>query len=119
MALGARALAAASSKNAAPVSATAAARFLEQATFGPSPESVAHLQALGFDAWFAEQLGAPPSVYDTPAPGDNDLTSLQSRFFANAIEGKDQLRQRVAFALSQIFVVSGARNDDPRLFVSW
>jgi uncharacterized protein (DUF1800 family) len=113
------ALAAACSKSAAPVSAAAAARFLEQATFGPSPESVAHLQALGFDAWFAEQLGAPPSGYDAPAPAENDLTTIQSRFFANAIEGKDQLRQRVAFALSQIFVVSGSRNDDPRLFFSW
>ena len=33
---------------------------------------------------------------------------LQNRFFVNALYGEDQLRQRVAFALHQIIVVSGA-----------
>ena len=33
---------------------------------------------------------------------------LQTRFFRNALYGDDQLRQRVAFALHQIIVVSGA-----------
>ncbi len=32
---------------------------------------------------------------------------LQNRFFVNALYGEDQLRQRVAFALHQIIVVSG------------
>src|SRR6202050_425299 len=36
----------------------------------------------------------------------NDLRPVQSAFFANAVTGQDQLRQRVAFALSQIWIVS-------------
>ena len=96
-----------------------AARFLEQASFGPTPESVAHLTAVGYDGWLAEQFAARPSDYDDPKPAEMDLTRVQARFFANAIGAPDQLRQRVAFALSQIFVVSGVKNDDPRLFVPW
>ena len=36
---------------------------------------------------------------------------LQARFFRNALTQPDQLRQRVAFALGQIFVVSARKNN--------
>ena len=38
---------------------------------------------------------------------------LQNRFFVNALYGEDQLRQRVAFALHQIIVVSGVEITQP------
>jgi uncharacterized protein (DUF1800 family) len=111
--------AAACGKQRAPITASEAARFLEQATFGPTPASVAHLRQIGFDAWLDEQFQAAPSGYADPVAADNDLTALQRRFFVNAVQGDDQLRQRVAFALSQIVVVSGNKVGDPRAFAPW
>ena len=109
-----------------------AARLLEQATFGPTPAEVTRVAALGFNAYLAEQLAAPATAYSGfsyvphTAPADckhdasnpTDAASLcardnyslfqvQRQFFQHALTGPDQLRQRVAFALSQIFVVSG------------
>ena len=86
------------------VSPAAARRFLEQAAFGPSPESAAQVQTIGFDAWIKEQLAMPQqSTYA-------DITQLwdgmPQRLMTNAVNKPDQLRQRAAFALSQIFVTS-------------
>jgi uncharacterized protein (DUF1800 family) len=114
-----------------PGSATDAARLLEQATFGVTASDVAHVQSLGIDAYINEQLAYAPTQYTgysyTPhtAPvscmgdGSNppDASSLCARdqytpfqvqrdFFSHALNNPDQLRQRVAFALSQIMVVS-------------
>jgi uncharacterized protein (DUF1800 family) len=113
-------------------SAADTARLLEQATFGVTASDVTHVQNIGFDAYIAEQLAAPVSQYTgfsyTPhtAPANcqyhaatpTDASSICSRdqyslfqvqrqFFMHALSDSDQLRQRVAFALSQIFVVSG------------
>ncbi len=107
-------------------------RFLDQATFGVTAGDLGHVQTIGFPAYLAEQLAAAPSQYSgfsyTPhtAPATcqyhpatpTDASSLCSRdqyslfqvqrqFFMHALSDADQLRQRVAFALSQIFVVSG------------
>jgi len=38
---------------------------------------------------------------------------LQVRFFRNALDNDDQLRQRVAFALHEILVVSGLKVTQP------
>jgi uncharacterized protein (DUF1800 family) len=54
--------------------------------------------------------GTPPDTCpaNTACRRDNyTLYPVQTRFFVNALYGEDQLRQRVAFALHQIFVVSG------------
>lgn len=102
-----------------------AVRFLEQSTFGPTEALVAQVQDAGYpsflDAQFAatpSSLGTYPVVLQSPAvvcpPGapsncyrDNFTSFLPAvQFFHNALVGQDQLRQRVAFALSQIFVVS-------------
>ncbi len=113
------------------VAAADAARLLEQATFGVTASDVTHVQDIGIDAYITEQFAYAPTQYTgygyTPhtAPagcigdGSNppDASSLCARdryspfqvqrdFFTHALNNPDQLRQRVAFALSQIMVVS-------------
>lgn len=44
---------------------------------------------------------------------------LQARFFTNAVHGSDQLRQRMVFALSQIWVVSASVASLPERFVPY
>jgi uncharacterized protein (DUF1800 family) len=97
----------------------AAARFLEQASWGPDAESIAHLQDVGFEAWLAEQFAAPPTLYKDSTSSAENLTDQQSEFFVHATTGADQLRQRVAFALSQVFVVSGLKTGQPRQMVPY
>ena len=100
------------------VTAAAAARFLEQSTFGPTTTSIPHVQQVGLQAFLNEQYSAPTSTY--PAPGVNDnMDVVKQRFFTNALTGQDQLRQRVAWALAQIFVVSNQKIGDPSAFTSW
>lgn len=100
-------------------------RFLEQATWGPTPDLIAHVQKVGFETFLEEQFSAEVSGYPNRAlvPTERDATTcpngspcqrdnytlypLQNRFFTNALHRPDQLRQRVAFALHQILVVSG------------
>ncbi|MES2149638.1 MAG: DUF1800 domain-containing protein [Pseudomonadota bacterium] len=91
----------------APDAATvAAARFLEQASFGPSPATIAALRQAGTSAWLAQQLAMAP----TPLPVTADLNTLRNNWYMNMATGQDQLRQRMVFALSQIFVVSADKN---------
>jgi uncharacterized protein (DUF1800 family) len=85
----------------------AASRFLEQASWGPTPESLNRLLEIGREAWLAEQFAAAPAAYPDPVDMGQSLSALQRAFFRNALTGPDQLRQRMAFALGQIFVVSG------------
>ena len=87
------------------VTAAAASRFLEQAAFGPSNASVAHVQQAGLQGYLSEQFALPP-VSNYRVAGGGFINSMGTRFITNAVNGPDQLRQRVAFALSQIFVVS-------------
>jgi uncharacterized protein (DUF1800 family) len=102
-------------------------RLLEQSTFGPNDALVLHVTAVGVQGFLNEQFAAPANPYPAfkyvPAGGqaafcasDPDpqcardyytLFLLQNAFFRNALAGSDQLRQRVAFALSQILVTSG------------
>jgi len=92
--------------------ASTAARILEQATWGPTKQSISELQNKGFDQWFADQLTAPVTSYpNQPMLGLDgkpfrDISGVQVQFFQNALSKPDQLRQRVAFALSEIWVVS-------------
>ena len=91
-------------------------RFLAQATFGPTPEAIAELKSLGYDfnGWIDREVAKAPT-YATPivtaalaAGGITAIGNTQNRRARNAvmISGNDQLRQRVAFALSEIFVIS-------------
>ena len=111
-----------------PNSTADAARFLEYSTWGPSIPDVWHLERTGYGTVLEEQFAAPPSSYPTlqlvpsTIPADCDaicrrdnytLYPLQTRFYRNALYGPDQLRQRVAFALHQIIVVSGLEITHP------
>jgi uncharacterized protein (DUF1800 family) len=100
----------------------AAARFLEQASWGPTPASVRHVQAVGFENYIEEQFHTPASSFTIPAPAANGKVPyrpLQEQFFLNAVQGDDQLRQRVVFALSQIWVVSGTKIREPAAMVNY
>jgi hypothetical protein len=113
-----------------PESASDAARFLEYSTWGPNSAEIEHLREVGFGRFLEEQFDAPPSSYPTlplvpsTIPADCPAGSicrrdnytrypLQTRFYTNALYGPDQLRQRVAFALHQIIVVSGVEITHP------
>ncbi len=100
------------------VSREAAARFLTQATFGPTDASVQRVMEIGYSAWIDEQFAKPVTSHQTTwntleaaAKAANPDASagqdgLLHSFWRGAVSGEDQLRQRVAFALSQIFVIS-------------
>jgi uncharacterized protein (DUF1800 family) len=95
------------------VSAAAAVRFLEQSSFGPTPEQVNQLQQTGFDTLLQNQFAVPATAYPMPAATDTGLGKVQQQFFFNAVNGPDQLRQRMAFALNEIWVVGENKVSDP------
>jgi len=84
----------------------AATRLLEQATFGASPADVAALKTSGATAWLNKQFSLPASAI----PVTTDMSVLQNAWYKNMAMGQDQLRQRMIFALSQIFVISADKN---------
>jgi uncharacterized protein (DUF1800 family) len=94
------------------VSLTEAARLLDQTTFGPTLSAINNLQQIGVAAYLAQQFATPttrmPAIGNPPVATCPDATyrCAQSSFWKNALTANDQLRQRVAFALSEIFVVS-------------
>lgn len=86
-----------------------AARLLAQATFGADSESIARVQALGLEGWIDEQftLQGPPHLDFVLANSNGSRQEPRHEvWWRDVVNGEDQLRQRVAFALSQIFVVS-------------
>ena len=107
-----------------PISSFEASRLLTQASFGPTETSVQQAVSAGsVNAWVTAQVALPLS---TPtheayvssviaANGSADSNTFYQTWWRQALTGEDQLRQRVAFALSQIFVVSLADPTiDPR-----
>ncbi len=101
-----------------PLPAATAARFLEQSTFGPTPELIAHVQTTGLQGYLDEQFAAPISTYDEPAAA-SPLAPVQARLVVNALNDPDQLRQRVAFALGEIMVISGDKINTADAFVPY
>jgi uncharacterized protein (DUF1800 family) len=121
-----------------PASDADTVRFLEQASWGPTPAEIARVKAMGFKAYLDEQFNLPPanvakgsnfpdllfplddSTQQCPTTNASDpnynqaicirdnytLYPIHRTFFSNALYRNDQLRQRVAFALHQILVVS-------------
>ncbi len=101
--------------------ATEASRFLTQATFGPTQADIDELVSIGYSSWMRRQFeaSAPSNVTElrriqadyaarNQTVGPEALADIAWR---NMIEGDDQLRQRMVFALSQIFVVSYENSD--------
>lgn len=94
-------------------------RFLTRATFGATNAAMNEYLDVGYDAWLEDQFAQQPS-YQYPLfkrakdeAGYDFFSNTRPRqllrldaWWGSAINGQDQLRQRVAFALSQIFVVS-------------
>ncbi|MHA7900634.1 MAG: DUF1800 domain-containing protein [Henriciella sp.] len=100
--------------------------FLSQATFGPTPDDISTLTGTSPSAWIVAEFNKAPSLNldyvlsEITEPGARDTDgqlSYEKRntptfsFWINAIEGDDQLRQRMAFALSQILVISHAEGN--------
>jgi len=83
-----------------------AARLLTQGTFGPTLDEIHATAVQSYDQWFATQAAAEPSFILDQVPQSNSDRLLP--WWTVAVNSPDQLRQRMAFALSQIFVVSGA-----------
>jgi len=115
-----------------PASDADTVRFLEQASWGPTAAEVTRVKAMGFVAYLNEQFNAPvtnpPKGSNYPdlafVPDDSSVGcptgspaecgrdnytqyQIQRNFYTNSLYGPDQLRQRVAFALHQILVISG------------
>jgi uncharacterized protein (DUF1800 family) len=101
------------------VSQSAAVRFLEQSTFGPTPELVTQVQQTGFDPFLQAQFAAPVSVYPAPLSTDMGLAKVQNQFFLNGVNDADQLRQRIAFALNEIWVVGENKVNDPTGYTNY
>ena len=105
-------------------------RFLEQATFGPTVALDNRIRRIGLRTWLAEQFEAPYPSATNPYPNiplmptnistncQNNIPvncirdhytmyPIQTWFYKEALYGEPQLRHRVAWALSQIWVISG------------
>jgi len=111
-----------------------AARFLAQASMGPTEAEVDRVVALGYRGWIDEQLARPAvshrahwetrdaeirAAAPTSAAGADQVFES---FWKQAVTGEDQLRQRVVWALSQVFVISMADDavgNNPRAVAAW
>ncbi len=96
-----------------PGSDAGASRFLVQATYGASRAEITRLRGIGYGQWLEQQLSYPPTLTGPwlDELEENPVFSLNSghrvdRFYVQAVAAPDQLRQRMAFALSQILVAS-------------
>ncbi|MDQ2918712.1 MAG: DUF1800 family protein, partial [Verrucomicrobiota bacterium] len=104
-------------------SPTDAARFLSQSTFGATSALITKVQTDGFNKFLNDQFAAPmsshlafvdaafaalpsPSPSPSATPNQPTQTMTNDAWWTYAVSASDQLRQRVAFALSEILVVS-------------
>jgi uncharacterized protein (DUF1800 family) len=104
-----------------------ASRFLTQATFGATQAEITALTTKGYNGWIAEQMALPASSHRAATMADFEAINAggiggssttpntrpggvhrQAAWWKIAVTGQDQLRQRMAFALSQILVASDA-----------
>ena len=101
------------------VSAQEASRFLGQATFGPKMAEIDALTTSGYDVWLNSQFSKPQSLHlpavtaylNTLTPDlQRGQTAFQWSIWKTFSSGDDALRQRVAFALSEMFVISLSSN---------
>jgi len=117
-----------------PASRSEAARFLTQATFGPNDADIDRVMSVGYAAWIDEQLALPQvshrasweaadaAIKAVDPLGSAGQDQVFYSFWKRALTGNDQLRQRVAYALSQIIVISmqdGTVGDNPRAVAAW
>ncbi|ROS04582.1 uncharacterized protein DUF1800 [Sinobacterium caligoides] len=105
----------------------AARRFLMRATFGPVKNDIDYVMTHGYEAWIDKQAILPASLHfdlfetmmteDGLSPNLNCFMPLAEQrirmdaWWQRALKAEDQLRQRLAFALSQIIVISEKNAD--------
>jgi uncharacterized protein (DUF1800 family) len=94
----------------------AAARLLEQATFGPTAAEIARVRQIGMANWIDGQLVMPETAI---ADGGDSSDAMRDAWFIAMASAPDQLRQRMIFALSQILVVSSDKNPTGRELTPW
>ncbi len=111
-----------------PTSDADAFRFLTQTTFGPTADDVTRVKAIGYDNWIDEQFGmhlqsthlqtvkATATARAATSPNPQDVNYS---WWTHALKDPAQLRQRVAFALSEIFVVSTLTVDRGTMVASY
>jgi uncharacterized protein (DUF1800 family) len=96
----------------AAVAPTQASRFLAQATLGADYAEIQRTARMGFKPWLADQFNRPIGYHqpmlDRLLRQGLEVSSEERRYswWQQVMDGPDPLRQRVAFALSEIFVVS-------------
>jgi uncharacterized protein (DUF1800 family) len=100
----------------APRSLTQEQRYdlLYRSTFGPEPDSYQELANLGYTAWLDQQFSMSPTLHSTRlqqytlAEGVDTYNQSDrvAVWWDVSLNAPDQLRQRVAFALSELFVIS-------------
>jgi uncharacterized protein (DUF1800 family) len=97
-----------------------AARLLTQATFGPTTSLLSHVQVVGLTSFLSEQFNIPTTltlprvdaaIIALPDDQGPSNSMFQEAWWHTIITAPDQLRQRVAFALSEIFVASSLGNE--------
>lgn len=103
---------------AAPAKVTryAAARFLDQTTFGATPAEMERVRRMGLAAWIDWQMSLPASAFDgRPVIAFDEANAtqfvpaynyLRNALIAPMLSAPDQLRLRVMWALSQFVPVS-------------
>jgi uncharacterized protein (DUF1800 family) len=99
-----------------PPTQSEAGRLLVQASFGPTEATVSSVQSQGVSGWINGQLALPMPAQTHQAYVDARIATMgvsnvsanqfYETWFKQATTEPDQLRQRTAFALSQIFVIS-------------
>jgi uncharacterized protein (DUF1800 family) len=96
------------------------ARFLAQATFGPvSPDEITSVRRIGYAQWLERQFALPApshlayvrSSWQRDDQGRVREEAPYEAIWQHWLYSEDQLRARVAFALSQIFVISNVAPD--------
>lgn len=100
-----------------PVAWLDGARFLEQSSFGPKPSSLGEVTTLGIPAYLDQQLAMP--VTAIPAAAQASMGALRQWQLHHYSAAPDQLRQRMAYTLSQIVVTSGSKLVNPNEIVPW
>ncbi len=95
----------------------AVGRFLDQATFGPTPALLSYVKQVGINQYLDEQFLAPESVY--PSGVNSTATEMTDQFYLKMLNGPDQLRQRVLYALSEVITISRNKNYYPNMLIPW
>jgi uncharacterized protein (DUF1800 family) len=115
------------------VSPQDASRFLDQATFGATDGDIHHLSLIGYQGWLNEQFAAPQTTMEpgieqaltvnaqpSCAAGDVKCNGalfeqnnqgqqyVEDAFWQQSLTAPDQLRQRVAYSLHEMLVISMA-----------